>query len=78
MACKDYHKKYYEENKQKFKDYYKQKIKCDICGCEYGFSNKANHLKTKKHMKAVNSLGYKDDLGRRIDELIKNYLNNIK
>jgi hypothetical protein len=40
-------KKYYETYKKK-KDL-NEKIKCDLCGGSYSFSNKTHHIQTKKH-----------------------------
>jgi methyl coenzyme M reductase alpha subunit len=47
-----YHKKYYELNKEKFK----QKIHCDVCGGNYLYSNRSKHMNTKKHRRVHNEL----------------------
>ena len=52
-----YYKKYYIDNKQKYKDY-NEKIKlikehCDICGCEVVKKHILVHKKTKKHIKNI-------------------------
>jgi len=44
-----YRKKYYEEHKEKYKEY----ITCDICGGKYQLFNKSHHKNLKKHMNAV-------------------------
>jgi hypothetical protein len=44
-----YRKKYYEENKEKYKEY----VTCDICGGKYQLFNKSHHKVLKKHINAV-------------------------
>lgn len=52
----EYNKKYYENNKEKFKEYFSQKIKCEECGAVFTRSNLTNHKKTKKHKNASENL----------------------
>jgi hypothetical protein len=49
----EYYKKYYENHKQQHKEYYQQRMKCPDCKAEYCLGHKYNHLKTKKHLKAI-------------------------
>lgn len=49
---KDYNKEYREKNKARLS----QKITCD-CGSIYAYRNKAQHFKSKKHQKYLESLG---------------------
>jgi hypothetical protein len=53
MNDPEYHKKYYEDHKEKHKEYYRQRIICPECNAEYGKSNETNHIKSKKHQKAI-------------------------
>ena len=46
-------KKYKEKNKEHIKEINKQKINCD-CGGKYTHTNKASHMKTKKHIDYIN------------------------
>lgn len=60
QKCKEYQTKNMEAVKErkkayrdKTKDKYYAKFNCDICGGCYTLNNKANHLKTKLHLQAV-------------------------
>jgi hypothetical protein len=57
-------KKYYENNKEKFKQYYKnkkdkiiekstEKIICDICNCNYTYTHTTQHNSSTKHKNSV-------------------------
>lgn len=50
---KEYKKEYYDTNKEKINEYNKEKFICSICNGRYTKSNKAQHLKTKKHIKII-------------------------
>ncbi len=52
----EYHKKYYRENKEKHKQYCRQKVTCAECGGEHTRSNTTNHRKTKKHLEAKKNI----------------------
>ena len=60
-------KNYYEENKDKIKEYYKTKIECSVCGAIYARSSASHHKKTKKHQEAF------DDITRKYKILKKKY-----
>jgi len=49
----NYHKKYYETNKEKFQEYEKQKYHCDICDKDVRKYYKKQHDQTPKHLKNV-------------------------
>lgn len=51
-----YNKKYYEDNKEKHKKYYSEKILCEGCGARHTRSTKSNHLKSKKHAEGMKYL----------------------
>jgi hypothetical protein len=57
----EYHKKYYLENRDKYKMYWAQKVECSICKSIYAKSNVTNHLKTKKHAKAISLSNSKEN-----------------
>ena len=42
----EYHKKYYETNKNKWNE----KHLCEVCGAMYSYNSKYRHFKTKKHI----------------------------
>jgi hypothetical protein len=46
----DYMKKYYENNKDKFKEWSKTKINCECCNKLITAPNYATHCKSKKHL----------------------------
>jgi hypothetical protein len=46
----NYNKAYYEA----FKNKHSEKIKCTICKCSFSYYAKAAHLKSKRHMEALN------------------------
>jgi len=52
---KIYYHTHKEERKIKDKEKYQsqEKIVCDICQGRYSFSNKTNHIRTKKHKEAL-------------------------
>jgi hypothetical protein len=45
-------KEYYDDNKDKLAEYAKEKIMCE-CGCEITRSAKSRHIKSKKHIKYI-------------------------
>lgn len=49
-------KEYYEANKKKIREKQNQKVKCEICNCEFSKNGKVNHERTKKHMKNLSNL----------------------
>ena len=49
---KDYRKKYYELNKEKFNG----DMVCEICKIRFGKSNNLRHLKSKNHLKNLENL----------------------
>ena len=49
---KGYQKKYFQEYYEKNKDYWKQKVECEICSGHI-IANKTRHNNTTKHSKAV-------------------------
>lgn len=49
---KSYSNEYYENNKEKIKEYYRKKITCKDCGATFQRSHLSNHKKTEKHLKA--------------------------
>lgn len=69
IGCKKdiiaYRKKYYEENKDK----YRKSEVCEICGTTYKLYNKSHHRSSKKHI-------YIEE--RTKNEKMKNELNNLK
>lgn len=48
-------KQYYKNNKDKFKQYNGQKVKCEICNCEVNKNSISRHKKSKKHLNNVNN-----------------------
>lgn len=64
----EYKKNYYEQNKDKIKEYYKTKVQCDICGAIYARSSASHHKRTKKHLDAV------DDISLKYKNLKKKYM----
>lgn len=46
---KEYNKKYYEINKEKFITKATAKVKCNICNKEFSSVNYPKHLRTDKH-----------------------------
>ena len=64
----EYHKKYYETNKDKQRDYYKQKVTCKICGAIYARSSTSNHNKSTKHLNSIN------DIQLKYEKLKKKYI----
>jgi len=52
---KERQKKYYEEHKEEINEKKKEKINCE-CGVKHRRSDKARHLKSKKHQKYLKSL----------------------
>ena len=55
ISNKIYYHTHKEQRKEKLKEKYHstEKIVCDICQGRYSFSNKTNHIRTKKHEKAL-------------------------
>lgn len=68
-------REYYEDNEDKFKVYKQQwyndnsdrikerkntKIKCEICGHEYTWNNRARHAKSKRHLDCLESSSDED------------------
>ena len=49
-------KEYYQANKDTINDKRNIKIQCEICGATHSLRNKSTHLKTKSHLKAVESV----------------------
>lgn len=62
---KDYHKKYYQQNKGKWNEY----KNCDICDGKYSNNTRTNHLNSNKHKNAEKDKYIKD---------LEEKLNNIK
>lgn len=61
MESKIKRKNYYllSEKCKEYQDRYMQKkIKCNICNCEFSYSNTSHHKKSKKHIK---NLGLKSN-----------------
>ena len=60
---KEYHKKYYQNNKEKLKEYEKNrpKIKC-VCGSEHRKADTRRHQKTQKHIKYIEEMKEKADV----------------
>ena len=59
-----YYKEYAEKNKEKLREQHM----CEICGGKYNTANKANHIKTKKHIIGQELLKYKnmvDDMNKK-------------
>ncbi|CDI70051.1 hypothetical protein [Zamilon virus] len=74
ISKNEYHKKYYEANKEKQREYYKEKVKCTICGAVYAKSNSSNHKKSKKHNEAMDKLENKyEHLKAKYRKLRKKY-----
>lgn len=61
---KEYMKKYYQANKQKFKERAKMKYTCPCCNIELSYCNKSQHEKTRKHK--TNALTKR--MGGRLDD----------
>lgn len=51
----NYHKKYYESHKQKYKEVYNARKRCDVCDAEYSKLNFSKHLKSKTHALKANA-----------------------
>ena len=51
----EYNKKWYEKNREKINARQKEKFTCE-CGGRYTHTNKAGHLRTKKHLNYVEAL----------------------
>ena len=49
----DNNKKYYEAFKKKHNDKINEKKICEICNGSYSYFNKSNHLKSQKHLNAL-------------------------
>ncbi len=47
-----YRKKYYQEHKEKYRQY----ATCDICGGKYQLFNKFHHRALKKHLRAIEQM----------------------
>jgi hypothetical protein len=47
---KEYMKKYYQDNKDKFSEWTKKKIYCECCNKHITAPNYATHLKSTKHI----------------------------
>lgn len=67
---KKYNKKYYEQNK----DYWKQHFNCE-CGGKYTVCNKPRHFASKKHINMMAKIASppdpeKDQIKKRIDVLV--------
>lgn len=67
---KKYHSTYYEENREELLKKRSEKITCPTCGFQYSYSNKTNHLRTKKHKEAINK--------NKLDDLNKQIVNNYE
>lgn len=62
-----YKSNYYEQNKDKIKEYYKTKVKCPVCDAVYARSSASHHKQTKKHQDALN------DITKKYKKLKKKY-----
>jgi hypothetical protein len=51
----DYQKEYRKENKDKLNEYKKKQVECE-CGMLFNQSNKARHMKSKKHIAYLSKL----------------------
>ena len=60
----NYHKRYYEDNKQYWRDYakknkekidryIKEKFTCEVCGGQYTIKHKKQHNATTKHQRRL-------------------------
>ncbi len=67
----EYHKIYYQKNKEKHKEYCRQKVVCEQCGATYQKSNTTNHRKTKKHIEALDKIENKYKLLKKKYKLLK-------
>ena len=55
---KEYHKNYYEQNKEKFlADVY-----CDICKVRYSKSNRSRHCKNRLHIRCLENFNNENNL----------------
>ncbi len=68
MSIAEYKRNYYEENKDKIKEYYKQKVTCPTCGATYARSSASHHKKTQRHLNA--EVNYKN----KYKILLKKYM----
>lgn len=72
---KDYKKKYFQEHREK----YMKHMICEVCNGPYNLNGKSYHLKSKRHLTAV-ELKAKDEQIKKLNSqlnIIKNDLNNI-
>lgn len=63
---KNYQQKYYQnkDNKKKHAEYYKKKVTCKVCNCEYQRSNLTHHIQSKKHLRNLAANGDEDEVNR--------------
>ena len=48
----------------------REKVTCPTCGFQYSYSNKTNHLRTKKHKEAINK--------NKLDDMNKQVINDYE
>lgn len=61
---KEYMRKYYQANKQKFKDRAKLRYTCPCCNIELSYCNKSAHERTRKHKTNV----MRQKIGGKLDD----------
>lgn len=69
MVDPDYHKRYYREHREQFKEYHNKKMKCPICLTTYKCTSLQNHYKTEKHLKAIKTKDEFNELLKKYNEL---------
>jgi hypothetical protein len=63
---KEWNKTYYEKNKE----WYNEKLKCEICGGEYHRSGKTKHNSLKKHINAIEKKKMEEEIAELKNKLI--------
>jgi hypothetical protein len=84
-------KKYYQNNKDKFKEYYKikkekikekstEKLYCDICNCDYGYTHTTQHNSSTKHKNSIliNLIQKQQESNQILINLIKKHTDEIE
>jgi len=70
-------KKYYEQNREIICKKKRKHFNC-ACGGRYKYSNKARHLKTKKHQKYLKEKVVVEKMMREIiTEIVNNVINHL-
>lgn len=75
---KEYMKKYYTEKKPHILERMKEPLKCDICNTTITRSNMVKHIKSKKHIKLMETDVKKNMTLQTLTDQIEELKNMIK